>query len=220
MQHCEHCRIDIRGNHNNCPLCQNALSENNREQDNLFPVVPEFYKNNVIIRMMIFISICIMVVSYAFDAMFPMRINRPLIIISGILCFWISFAVVIWKRHNIPKTIVWLVAIISVLAILWDWRMGWRGWSIDYVFPITCVFAMAVMYVTAKAMRLAVRDFLFYMVIDVIFGFLPLVFLIFGGLHVIYPSIISVAISVLSLAAIILFEGENIKEEINKRMHI
>lgn len=56
--------------------------------------------------------------------------------------------------------------------------------------------------------------------IDVIFGFLPLVFLIFGGLHVIYPSIISVAISVLSLAAIILFEGENIKEEINKRMHI
>jgi hypothetical protein len=220
MQHCEHCHVEIRGNQKNCPLCQNALSEKREEQDTLFPVVPEFYKSNVIIRMMIFISICIIVISSALDVMFPMGINRPLMIISGILCFWISFAVVIWKRHNIPKAIVWQVAIISVLAILWDWRMGWRGWSIDYVFPIACVFAMVVMYVTAKAMRLVVRDFLIYMLLDVIFGFLPLVFLIFGGLHVIYPSMISVAISVISLAAILLFEGENIKEELNKRMHI
>jgi hypothetical protein len=170
--------------------------------------------------MMIFISISIIVVSISINAMFPMDVNWPIFIIAGIACIWISLAVVIWKRHNIPKSIVWQVAIISALAILWDWRTGWKGWSIDFVFPITCLFAMIVMYITAKVMRLGVRDFLIYMLLDGIFGFLPLVFLIFGGLHVIYPSIISVTISILSLSAIVLFEGENIKEELNKKMHI
>ena len=220
MQYCEHCKVHIRGNRKYCPLCQNTLSGLGSEEEEVFPDIPVTYQYNLMIRVMMFISISIVVVSLAVNAMFPVNVNWPMFIIFGILCIWISLAMVIRKRHNIPKSIIWQVGVISVLAVLWDWKTGWRGWSLDYVIPIVCVVAMIVMYITAKIMRLGVRDFIIYIVLDSIFGIIPIIFLLLNFLHVKYPSVISISISVLSLAAVILFEGDNIREELNKRMHL
>jgi hypothetical protein len=140
--------------------------------------------------------------------------------IAGILCVWISLAMVIRKRHNVPKSIIWQVGVISILAVIWDWRTGWLGWSLDYVFPIACVVAMIVMYISAKVLHLGVRDFIIYILLDGIFGILPVIFLLCNLLQVKYPSVISVSCSVLSLAAVLLFEWENIWEELKKRLHM
>lgn len=220
MQYCEHCKIHLRGNRKKCPLCQNSLMKNGNDSEEVFPEIPVTYQNNVFIRMLIFLSISIIVVSFAINAMFPTKVNWSMLVISGIICMWISLGVVIKKRNNIPKSIVWQVAIISILAAIWDWRTGWKGWSIDFVIPIACVVAMIVMYVTAKIMHLSVRNFLIYLLMDGIFGIIPIVFFLFDKLKYRYPSIICVTLSIISLSAIIIFEGENIKEELNKRMHL
>ena len=220
MQYCEHCKVHIRGNKKFCPLCQNTIMSGGLEEEEIFPRIPLVYKSNMVLRLMIFLSICIGVISYAVEAMFPVRFNWPMFVIAGILCIWISLTMVIRKRHNIPKTIIWQVAVTSILAVIWDWRIGWRGWSLDYVIPIACIVAMLVMYLTAKILRLGVREFIVYILLDAIFGILPIVFLLFHVVHVTYPSILSITCSILSLSAVILFEGENIREELNKRMHI
>ena len=220
MQHCNHCNVDIRGNQKYCPLCQNLLTSKGDEQDEVFPVIPESYQYNLILRIMIFISISAVAVSIAINSMFPVRVNWSMFIIAGLLCMWISLAIVIKKRHNIPKTITWQVAVISILAVIWDWRIGWNGWSLDYVIPIACVVAMMVMAVTAKIMHLAVRNFIIYFLLDGIFGIIPIIFIKLNVLNVLYPSIICVTVSVVSIAALALFEGENIKDELDKKMHI
>jgi hypothetical protein len=220
MQYCDHCKVHIRGDRKYCPLCQNALSGSGSEEEEVFPVVPVTYQYNLMIRVMLYLSICIVVISLAVNAMFPVKVNWPMFIIAGILCVWISLGVVVRKRHNIPKSIIWQVAVISILAVIWDWRTGWRGWSLDFVIPIVCVVAMIIMYVTAKIMRLGARDFVIYIVLDSIFGIIPLLFMLLDLLQTKFPSIISISVSVLSLAAVILFEGDNIREELNKRMHI
>jgi len=193
---------------------------NGNDREEVFPEIPVTYQNNVIFRMLIFLSISIIVMSFAVSAMFPTEVNWSMLVISGIFCMWISLGVVIKKRNNIPKSIVWQVAIISILAVVWDWRTGWKGWSIDFVIPIACVVAMIVMYVTAKIMHLSVRNFLIYMLMDGIFGIIPFAFLLLDILKYRYPSIVCTTVSIISLAAIIIFEGENIKEELNKRMHL
>jgi hypothetical protein len=90
----------------------------------------------------------------------------------------------------------------------------------DFVIPIACVVAMVVMAATAKIMRLAVRNFIIYFLLDGIFGIIPVLFIAFHLLRVIYPSIICVTVSLISISALALFEGENMKEELNKKMHI
>jgi hypothetical protein len=115
---------------------------------------------------------------------------------------------------------MWQVAIISLLSIFWDWQTGWRGWSLDYIISIACVTAIIVMYVTARIMKLRVRDYITYALLAGLFGVIPILFILFNWVNVLYPSVICVAISIVFLSAIFIFQGENIKMELKKRMHI
>src|SRR5690554_3245514 len=137
MQYCNNCKVHVRGNKKICPLCQNRLpnyKEDLQDQD-IFPQIPPSYEGHLALRLMIFISVVIIVVSFAIYLIFPTRINWPILIIFAIISMWVSLIVVIKKRHNIPKTIIWLVGIVSLLSLFWDWRTGWHGWALDYAIP-------------------------------------------------------------------------------------
>ncbi len=222
MQYCNCCQVKIRGNKVKCPLCENILlpSDRGKEQEEICPEIPPAYERHLAIRIMIFISIITVVISFAVYKIFSININWPIFLVFGLLSLWLSLIMVIRKRHNIPKNISWQVTIVSSLSILWDWRTGWRGWSIDYLIPIACISAMLVMYVTAKIMKLSVRDYIIYSLLDSLFGIIPILFILFGWVNVYYPSIICVGISIIFLSAIFIFQGESIKMELDKRMHI
>jgi hypothetical protein len=221
LQYCNHCRVYITEKRERCTLCGNPLEDNNITKSyDTFPKIPPFYQSHLAIKIMIFISIAVVVLSFAIYTMFPSRINWPILVLLGLLSMWLSLVVIIQKSYHIPKKIIWQVVIISLLSIFWDWRTGWRGWSLDFVIPIACMSAMILMYVTAKVLRLSVNDYITYALIDGVFGIIPLIFILFDWVKIIYPSIISVSLSIITLAAIFIFQGENIKEELNKRMHI
>lgn len=221
MKYCEHCNVYIKGEQENCSLCGNIIPANdNIAGEDIYPSIPPSYEKHLAIRILIFISIATIVVSSAINFIFPTNINNPILIIFGLLSIWLGLISIVQKRHHIPKKIVRQVVIVSILALFWDWKTGWRGWSLDYVIPIACVAAMVIMYVTAKIMKLSIRDYITYSLIDGIFGIIPVLFILFGWIKVLYPSIISIALSVISLSSIFIFQGKDIKMEMDKRMHI
>lgn len=221
MKYCNYCQVHIREDRKECQLCGNVLTDDGRgEYEQVFPNIPPAYEHHLAIRIMAFISIITVVVNFAIYVMFPTDIKWPVFVVFGLLSMWLSLIMVIIKRHNIPKNIMWQVIIVSLLSVFWDWRTGWRGWSIDFVIPIACIAAMLVMYVTAKIMKLSVRDYIIYSLIDGIFGIIPILFIVFGWINVFYPSIICAGMSIIFVSAIFIFQGENIKLELHKRMHI
>ncbi|AHF10812.1 MULTISPECIES: DUF6320 domain-containing protein [Dehalobacter] len=222
MQYCSHCQVRIRGNKRNCPLCGNILPGHDGayDQQEIYPVVPPFYERHLALRIMIFASVVALVVSFMVYALFPSSINWPVFALFGLISMWLSLIIVIKKRHHITKNIMWQVTILSFLSVIWDWGTGWRGWSLDFVVPILFVSAMFVLYVTAKIMKLRARDYITYFLLDGLLGIIPVIFLLFDWIHVLYPSVISVAVSIIFLSAILIFQGENIKAELAKRMHI
>ncbi|MDD2216097.1 MAG: DUF6320 domain-containing protein [Eubacteriales bacterium] len=222
MRYCNHCQVHIRGKREKCPLCENILSNNGNgnQQEEIYPEIPPAYEGHLAIRIMAFISITTVVISFSIQMIFPTNINWPLFVVFALLSMWLSLIVVVKKRHNIPKSIMWQVMIVSLLSIFWDWQTGWRGWAFDYVIPTAYVTAMFVMYVTAKIMKLSVRDYITYALLDGLFGVIPVLFILFNWINIIYPSILCVAISIIFLSAIFIFQGENIKTELNRRMHI
>lgn len=221
MLRCDNCKVSIKGNHKVCPLCGGIIQDNDEKGEDVFPYIPTIYQEfNILIRTMILISISAVIISFAINAIFTRESRWSLLVAAGILCMWISLYFIIRKKNNIPKTIVWQVALIGILSVLWDKSMGWLGWSIDFVIPAVCVGAIIVMAIAAKLLKIGVRDLIIYLLVDVIFGFVPIIFLLLGWLHVVFPSVICVAASAISLSALILFEGDNMKTELNKRMHI
>lgn len=222
MTYCNYCKVYIRDKKTKCPLCQNVLPDNGNveEAEDIYPVIPLAYERHILIRILAFISVVAIVISYVVYKIFPTSVNWPGFVLLGLVSAWLSLVYILRKRHNITKTIMWQVIIVSGLVVFWDWKIGWRGWSLDYTVPILCVAALLVMYITAKVMRLSARDYISYFLLGGLFGIVPVLFILFDIVKVDYPSLVSVAASIIFLAAIIIFQGDSIKEELRKRMHI
>jgi hypothetical protein len=188
--------------------------------EDIFPDIPPAYEHHLALRILIFISFAAVVASFAIRMIFPTDTNWPVFVIFGLISMWLGLIVVVRKRHNTPKTILWQVAVVSLLSVFWDWQTGWHGWSLDYLIPIVYVTAELVMYISAKIMKLGIRDYLTYALLDGLFGVLPLLFILFRWVKTLYPSILCAAFSVIFLAAIFIFQGDQIKKELNKKMHI
>jgi hypothetical protein len=221
MRNCEKCRVLIKGSQKVCPLCGGIVHENGEHTLDEFPQIPTIYQEfHLFIRIMILASISAAVICFAINVIWTKESDWSLLVAAGILCTWISMFFILRKKNNIPKTIIWQVFLIGILSVLWDRSIGWLGWSVDYVIPSICVCALIVMAISANMLHIGARDLVIYLLIDVIFGFVPLLLLFTGVVHVIFPSVICTAASAISLSAILLFEWDNMKTEINKRMHI
>src|SRR5699024_11668087 len=120
--------------------------------EKIFPSIPPTFEGHLALKIMVFISICAVVISFIIETIFPSSTNCPLLVVFGLLSAWIGLFVILQKRYNIHKKIIWQVVIVSLLSLFWDWNTGWQGWSLTYVIPIIYISAMIIMYVTAKIM--------------------------------------------------------------------
>lgn len=221
MQRCENCKVQLNGTQKICPLCGGIVHDSGEKNEEKFPQIPTIYqKYNLFIRIMILISVSAVIISFAVNYIAYRQSRWSLFVAAGILCMWICMFFIIRKRSNIPKTIIWQVVLICILSVLWDHSVGWIGWSIDFVIPTVCLTAMVVLAVSAIILRIGVRELVVYVFIDAIIGFVPIIFLLTGWVSIKFPSIICVAASAISLTAILIFDWENMKTELNKRMHI
>ncbi|MFQ8599809.1 MAG: DUF6320 domain-containing protein [Oscillospiraceae bacterium] len=221
MKTCENCRLQVAGNREYCPLCQAELTGEGDPEQEAFPKIPTVYKQHTLFfRILLFSSIAGGVIALALNFMLPQSGWWSLFVLLGLGCTWASLAIAVRKRGNIPKNLLYQVVLISLLAALWDWVTGWRGWSIDYVVPLVCICAMVAMSVLARVLRLRIQDYMIYLCIDAVFGVVPIVFFLTGVLRVVYPALICVAGSLISLAALLVFEGQNMLLELKRRLHL
>lgn len=220
MKYCEYCKVYTREDRENCPLCENKLENINEEHEQIFPKIPSIYKRNLALKITGFISIALIVLSFAIYFLFPTNINWPILILFGLLSVWLDLSFLIRKKTHLPKKIIWQVFIITVICIFWDVYTGFNGWSIEFVFPIICILAMLVMYILALVLKLSINDYITYIIIDTFFGIIPIIFIVLDLVEIIFPSIISITVSIISLAAIFIFEGKNIIYELKKRLYI
>ncbi len=219
MKYCDKCRVTIRGNEAVCPLCQNRLSGTDEEE--IFPAVPTIYRQfELFFKLLILLTILAGISCVAVNLILPQSGYWSVFVVLGILCFWISLAYAVRKKDDIPKSITAEVVILSLLSIGWDWFTGWRGWSLDFVLPITCIAAMISLAIIARVTKMPAGDYIVYLIVDILFGIVPLIFYLTGLVSIVTPSVVCIALSVLSLSVLILFEGKNMLQEIVKNFHL
>jgi hypothetical protein len=119
-------------------------------EEEIFPQIPFAYKRHLALRILAFLSLCAVVVSFTVRTMVPTRVNWPMLVAFGLTSLWLCIIVALRKRHNVPKTILWQAVMVSALSLLWDWLTGWKNWSLDYLIPIVFVASAALLYLTAK----------------------------------------------------------------------
>jgi len=221
MKICEKCVVSVSGRFEKCPLCRHTLIGENQDEYETFPFVPLIkHKHSLLLRLLQLCSATVVIVSLIINWMLPQSGFWSLFVIAGVACLWLSLVIIIRKQHNVLKHLSYQVTVVSVLSVLWDIFTGWYGWSVDFVIPIVFVSAMSATAILAHIVKIQTETYIIYSFLLMLYGIVPAVFVLSGLSTIIYPSLICVAGSLLSFAALFIFEGRNMAAELKRRLHL
>lgn len=219
MKSCVKCKVTVRGNRLNCPLCQNSLTGTG--ETDIYPHIPTIYRQYMkFFKFLAMGTISLGVIAIMLNIMLPQSGYWSLFVVCGIVCFWIMLAFFIPKRNNIPKNITYQVFFLAIFSLIWDYITGWRGWSVDFAIPIIFIVGIAALSIIPTLMKIPVSDYLICLVADALFGFTPFLFLLLGKVKYVYMSYICITLSILTFISLLLFERNNVLNEARKRFHL
>ena len=162
MKYCNSCNVSVVGKRKQCPLCQDRLT-GDKFQEEVFPRIAFIYReHSSYFKVMLLISIITATLAVAVNILMPDGGAWSLFVLGGLASVWASIITLINQRKNIPKNIVYQVITISITVLIWDLIIGWKGWSINYVIPLACVFAMISMAIISRIRKLYIEDYILY----------------------------------------------------------
>lgn len=221
MMRCKHCEINVSGERERCPLCHSELTREGAKSPDIFPFIPTVYhQHSFIFKIMLFASVVLVIAAAAINLIFIETGPWAMFVLGGVLCVWLSIFLAIQKRKNIPKGLLYQVVFISAVSVIWDLLTGFEKWSIDYVIPILCASMMVAMPLLSLFLKWGIENIITYFAINILFGIVPIIFYFTGILNVIIPSILCVACSLVSVAALAIFKGESIWAELRRRLYM
>ncbi|GAA4115967.1 DUF6320 domain-containing protein [Enteractinococcus coprophilus] len=176
-----------------------------------------------IFRLLFFGSLAIILGSFAVQLFLgrgPAEFGAVRSVWLGVVTMWLVAVMAVRKRRNVAKSIVYLVLIVGLVCLYWDYLNGWQGWSLNYAIPIVCGSSILALLITVRSMRIEVGNYIVYSGITILLGLLPIVFLVFSWVTTTLPSAICVAVSVIALVVIQVYRGAEVRHELAKRLHV
>ncbi|MFC7621457.1 DUF6320 domain-containing protein [Microlunatus sp. GCM10028923] len=221
MKRCADCAVDIEGDWANCPLCTGPVA--GQAVRSPLPAVPLTFSRRRVLRVLFLTSIAVILASYGAQLLFNRGIDEIGVLRSvwlGVITMWLVVLMAVRKRRNVAKGIVYLVALIGLACVYWDYLTGWYRWSLTYAVPIVCACAVVALLITVRVMRIEVGEHIVYSGLTVLLGLAPIGFLAFGWVTNPVPSAICGSLSVLTLVALQLVSGPDVRHELAKRLHL
>lgn len=224
MKHCRECNIDVLDNWSVCPLCHTPLDEPDRKksdaQTTAFPEVPLRFQRKKIKQFLTMLSIVSIVLYFISQFIWRFRFFGLEFVLFGLMATWLMVVVLIRKRRNIVKGIVYILILFSLLSLYFDYIFGWLGWSLTFVIPILCIAALLAMFVVIQVVKLQAGDYILYLQLAALMGFVPFLFIVMDWVVIDLPSWFSVLFSFVMFWSVLLKHGKAIKNELAKRMHV
>ena len=193
-----------------------------KEEKNEFPGCGEIQQkeDRKVMQTFSFLCIVVAVVCGMLNYLTLETLNWFWFAAAGCFCGWLVVFVTYAKRRNILKNEAWQLLIITVLCILWDHFTGWRGWSLDFVFPFGSLAVLGSVPVIARVNHLESEEYLYYFMQAAMIGCVPLILLWTGLVHYKIPSVVCVGISFLVLAGLFIFQKKNMTREFHKKLRM
>lgn len=219
MKYCPRCKVTVRGMTNYCPLCQGKIS--GEDTPPFFPTVPTIYeKYKLFFQILALSGIAIAIIAVTVNLILPQTGNWSLLVLLGIGCLWLSVGVSARNLHHVTLVIVNQSILGSLFFVLWDFVVGWKGWSIDYAVPILLMVSLLTMQILIKARGIKTEDYMVCTSFHAFVGLVPLVLFLTGALNQVIPTLICIALSALLLAGMLIFRWGELLEEYHKRFRI
>lgn len=221
MKRCDDCAVEIAGDWAHCPLCHQPTK--GHAGPSPFPAIPLNFSRRRVLRLLFLGSLGIILGSFAIQLLLgrgSAEFGAIRSVWLGVVTMWLVVLMAVRKRRNVAKSIVYLVFLVGLLCVYWDYLTGWYGWSLNYAVPIVCGSSILALIIAVRSMRIEVGNYIIYSGITILLGLMPIVFLVFGWVTTPLPSAICVVVSVLALVLIQVYRGAEVRHELVKRLHL
>lgn len=219
MKKCLSCNIEVGGNTDTCPLCQNLLSGDISSPNN-WPQMVKLKKQAFFYKLQLFIVLVVVVVSLSLDFLMDLNRGRHWSLIVSISIMMIE--IVVWRF--IKKSVV-VAKIISVSILHIAMLLVLTGWYYNFLHPI----AYVVIPIMISAALIANFVFslidnadnaLIYLLGNILIGIVAYIVLLFSHRSRTLPWTICLMISAVTFIGIAVFKGGKVISEVQKRMHV
>lgn len=220
MWQCHYCQVEVKGNWSQCPLCQNKLDSNQPVIPSSHPDIPLRFNRRSLTTWLINFSLIVVIVILALGLFFQGRFLLLQAALFGIITMWLSVLIIIRKRRNMAKSLLYLWTVLSLMSLYLDYLIGWTNWSITFAIPIISSSVLLSMLITSRLTRMKDVDYVLYWTAAELLSLMPLIFLFFGWVNYRLPSLISVGLGLFMLIFMLIKKGPVIWQELKKRTFI
>lgn len=198
----------------------NAELEEAPSETNPYPDIPLRFIKGQAIKLLLLVSVSIIILAFIAGALWLGAMEELRLVILAVASMWLVVVIIVRKRRNIAKGIVYLIVSLSLISIYWDYLNSWSGWSVTYFVPLICSSAIIAMFIAVRVVRLEAGDYVLYLLVAALLGLIPALFLALGLVVEAVPSIVSLGLSSVLLIMTLVFRGRLILGELEKRFHI
>lgn len=186
----------------------------------IYPQKINAKKSDRIIKILAVLSIVIALILILINKITTPNIPWAALANAGIIYAWITVVYSINKNINIAGHVLVQTIAISLLTVFVDYKLGFKGWSLDLAIPIMIIIANVTMLVLTIISYKKYIKYAIYQLIIVLFSMLPILFITEKWTHNSILGIIATGISVINLIITISLSAKDVKEVIIRKFHI
>ena len=226
MKKCPYCKVNIGGNLEKCPLCQNTLTCEG-ERDYWPRIYPDTRRRKAF-KIVSFCVISICIISLAMDYLFLKTEHlsfSPVVLAWMLVTGWL-LEVVLKKHYNILQTMFVSMLTISFLCeftelfIHFAWDVPYREITLGYIIPIACSACLIADFVLSFVDRKFTEHSMIYTFLFILVGVVPWLALLFIQGEPPLTWSVCMVINVLAFVGLIVFRGRTVIAEFKKRFHM
>lgn len=223
MKYCKTCNVTYNSPLHNCMFCNNPLEQENEEQEvNYFPPITKQPKaKKFVIKLLAFLFIITNITCLFLDITDDKtgtQLSWSLYVFSATLYALLLLLLLLRKCSIIKKlNMIFFLTILELLAI--GIVSETYHWATDYILPFGIILSTMTMTSFLFGKRTKLYDNTIYVILASALFIFPLLLLLLGITKTTWPSIACIFYCIITLLSLFYFRTEEIKNELQRRLH-
>ncbi len=222
MKRCTNCNVNVYGHHTQCPLCNKDLGITKESSKQYVHYEYEQVRVKLLQRKLVRIFLVIApLLLVAINLLTYQKVPYlwSMVLIFGSLYSGLFMGNTLNPSRPLGGRIILNYIFLFVWLFVIEMSLGFQGWSVDYILPLSSVVASIVCVVDLFTHQHLYDELVVYILIMILIDLIPVVILAFRKTSVLWPSLVALGVSLVMILIMYLFNRNKLKQEIKKRIH-
>ena len=186
----------------------------------IYPQKLNSKENSIILKLAIIISVIVGCLLVIINTLTTPKIHWAGICNAGIIYIWVTVLYSINKNINVAGHVLVQAIALSLLTVYFDYKLGFKAWSIDLAIPLIIIIANITMVILTIVNYKRYFKYAIYQLLIIIFSMIPMFFVYENLVQDKTLTIVAITISIFNFTITLSLCSKELKETIIRKFHM